>query len=659
MESEGTRSQGGSRALRYVYLAAALAFFLYLIYYYYTGVGGPLRLAVLMVPYAFVLHVLDSLRHKQLYPRLGKLNYPIAAVYIALAAASAAYILANFNDLIGVRMGSYNTYDVVFGTIAFLLALEYSRRRHFALFLVNLFLFAYALYGFLPGPFSHPGLPLRRVLTAMSVEFETGVFERLPQLALTIIGAFVVFVSIAQGFGVVDSIVKTVVSRASRSARAIPQAAVVSSMAVASVSGSGAANAATTGSVTIPLMKRVGVPPKVAAAIETASSIGGQLMPPIMGISAFVMADFLGVSYFDVVARGYMPAIVYYLGVAVAVYLMAYRFLPRRFSVSDLERMGIRAPQGEDYFNISVFLVGIALLIALMGYYYIAPTYAALTTSWIALILASAGTIYFTLKSGGSLREAFRKLGSSLVETVERFAAFTSDLTLLLATLGIMTGLLAITGVPTKIGFMLMSLGRESFYLLAAIGFLFGYIVGLGLPPVVTYILTVIVIAPYFIEAGINPWVVHFYAFFIGVFSELSPPTSVTAAVAAKIADAPFTRTMIEAMKFAMPLFVLIPGVLMHPELVAEPSLAQVKAGVLLLGATIAIAAALGPSIHRVTAVSAAVRAALFLLGLAALVSRGPAFELLGALSMLAGVAAVVYASRAGPSVEAERELPA
>lgn len=644
-----------NQILKYIYLAASLVFFLYLVYYYYTGIGGPLQLAILMVPYAFILHVLDALRNQRLYPRLGKLNYLITIIYITLAISSATYMLLEFNKLIGVRMGSYNIYDVFFGTIIFLLVLEYSRRRHFALFLVNLFLFAYALYGFLPGPFSHPGIPLRRVLTAMSVEFETGVFERLPQLALTIIGAFVVFVSIAQGFGIVDSIVKTVVNSASKTARAIPQAAVISSMAVASVSGSGAANAATTGSITIPLMKRVGIPSKAAAAIETASSIGGQLMPPIMGISAFVMADFLGVSYFDVVARGYMPAIVYYLGVAVAVYLLARRFLPRRFSASDLEKMGIRASQKEDYFNISIFLLGITQLIILMGYYYIAPTYAALTTSWTALILASAGTIYFTLKSSGDLRKVFKRLGLSLMKTIDRFATFTSDLTLLLATLGIMTGLLAITGIPTKIGFMLMSLGRENFYLLAAIGFLFGYIVGLGLPPVVTYILTVIVIAPYFIEAGINPWVVHFYAFFIGVFSELSPPTSVTAAVAAKIANSSFTRTMIEAMKFAMPLFVLIPGVLMHPELVTEPGISQMVTGILLLGATIIIAAALGSRIHRVTVIDITIRAILFFLGLLAIISKGLMFEVLGAVSLIIGLMIINYITRIESTMETKR----
>ncbi len=480
----------------------------------------------------------------------------------------------------------------------------------------------------------------------MSVEFETGVFERLSQLALTVIGAFIVFISIAQGFGVVDSIVRTITSRVSRSIRALPQASVLGSMAIASVSGSGAANAATTGSITIPTMKRIGMPPKVAAAIETAASIGGQLMPPIMGISAFVMADFLGVSYFDVVARGYMPALIYYIGVAVAVYIIAQRYLPRRFSSLDLEKIGVKPPAIDDYFRFTVFFTGIVMLIILMGYYYLAPTYAALITSWITLTLLASGTLYLAARYGGGVVDGLKRIYSSLLKTVEQFASFISDLTLLLATLGIMTGLLAITGIPTKIGFMMLGLGGENIYLLAILGFLFGYIVGLGLPPVVTYILTAIVIAPYFIEAGINPWVVHFYAFLIGVFSELSPPTSVTAAVASKIAGAPFTRTMLESIKFAIPLLILIPGVFMHPEIVVEPGIDQVVNGILLLGVVTSIAVALGANIHRSIYIDAALRASIMILGLAALVSREQAFTILGSVALAISLSITIYMLR-------------
>src|SRR5512134_2840631 len=160
----------------------------------------------------------------------------------------------------------------------------------------------------------------------MSVEMSTGIFSNLPQLALTLIGSFVLVLSALRAFGCVESILRASKLIAVRSPHALPQSAVFGSMAVGTVSGSGAANAITVGSATIPAMIGAGLPRAVASAIETASSLGGQLMPPVMGIAAFLMAEFLGRSYFDVVARGYAPAIIYYAGVSVSVYLISTRY---------------------------------------------------------------------------------------------------------------------------------------------------------------------------------------------------------------------------------------------------------------------------------------------------------------------------------------------
>ena len=159
----------------------------------------------------------------------------------------------------------------------------------------------------------------------MSVETSTGVFSNLPQIALTVIGAFLLVLSVLSGFGCIESLLRATKRVAIRSPHALPQSAVVGSMCVGTVSGSGAANAITIGSATIPAMIGAGMPPATAAAIESASSLGGQLMPPVMGVAAFLMAEFLGKSYFEVVARGYVPALIYYATVAVSVYLLALR----------------------------------------------------------------------------------------------------------------------------------------------------------------------------------------------------------------------------------------------------------------------------------------------------------------------------------------------
>src|SRR6185312_13091724 len=126
---------------------------------------------------------------------------------------------------------------------------------------------------------------------------------------------------------------------------------------------------------------------------------------------------------------------------------------------------------------------------------------------------------------------------------LDAYVEMTADLTLLLATLAIMTGALVITGVPTKLGAILIELAGVNLAAMVVLAFLFGAILGTGLPPAPTYILVAIVIAPPFIKLGVNPWVIHFFAFFVGVFGELTPPTSLTAAITAKIANASFYLT--------------------------------------------------------------------------------------------------------------------
>ena len=161
------------------------------------------------------------------------------------------------------------------------------------------------------------------------------------------------------------------------------------------------------------------------------------------------------------------------------------------------------------------------------------------------------------------------------------------DLTLLLATLSIMTAALVITGVPTKLGALLIAAAGVNLAAMVLMAFLFGCILGTGLPPAPTYILVAIVIAPPMIQAGVNPWVVHFFAFFLACFGELTPPTSLVAAVTAKIANANFYSVLNRALQICISLFTLMVAVFVHPELVIEPGLNQIGAAFLVGIATI------------------------------------------------------------------------
>jgi TRAP-type uncharacterized transport system fused permease subunit len=297
-----------------------------------------------------------------------------------------------------------------------------------------------------------------------------------------------------------------------------------------------------------------------------------------MGISAFLMADFLGRSYFDVVARGYVPAIIYYACVSLSVYLLAVRYHVGGKGLLSIEKFGV-----SHAINMAAFTAVVAGLIVLMGAMHLAAMIAAL------YIFVAVGSFLFLfhivqLVRSGTL--SARTLIQPLGRLVDNFTSMTVDLTLLLATLSIMTGALVITGVPTKIGALLIEAAGVNLAAMVLMAFFFGALLGTGLPPAPTYILTALVIAPPMIKVGVDPWAVHFFAFFLAVWGELTPPTSVVAAVTAKIADASFMGTLWRALQLCICLFTLMAGVFVRPELVVEPGAEQFVAAALILIAT-------------------------------------------------------------------------
>jgi TRAP transporter 4TM/12TM fusion protein len=633
-----------TRILDGLYYAVAIAFFAYLFFYFWTSEGGPTLLAMTLVPVTFMLFVLTALRENPLYPSLPqRVNDAIAVLYIAAAIAVAVYMNNEYYELGTSRAGAFDPSDFVMGGLMAALVMEYARKRHMPLFILNILLVLYAVYGYVvPGMFYHAGLSWPRVIGAMSVETTTGVFSNLPQIALTVIGSFLLVLSVLSGYGCIESLLRATKRVAARSPHALPQSAVVGSMCVGTVSGSGAANAITIGSATIPAMIGAGMPRATAAAIESASSLGGQLMPPVMGVSAFLMAEFLGRSYFDVVARGYVPALIYYATVAVSVYLLAVHHRTRVVALT-FEPLTWR-----DWVNLAAFLAVIGGLVGLMAAWNLAPMFAALyvfVTVGGALFLVNVVALlaHVPAKWAPVRREEHAPLNSSPERSFAQFIApmrkfldayveMAADLTLLLATLSIMTGALVITGVPTKLGALLIEAAGFNLAAMVVLAFVFGALLGTGLPPAPTYILVAIVIAPPMIRVGVDPWVVHFFAFFLGVWGELTPPTSIVAAVTAKIANASFYQTLGRALQICVSLFTLMAGVFIRPELVIEPGWQQMTAALLILVATIGITFSLQAHFAERTMIDYAVRLALAACALVVLLH--PSEEVAGLLCL-------------------------
>ncbi len=575
------------------YLGATIVYLIFSLHYFTTGLGGTMLLAVTLVPLAYVLWVLNSFVAGELpYPRLGlKPNIAIASVYIAMCIFSIIYLRVEFDALIYDRAGFFNTPDKIVGVMMLGLVIEYTRREHGLLFYLILFLMFYSVYGWIfPGILGHPGVSWTRVFTSSSVEISLGLFGTYSQTGVGVIAAFFMFLGIAQGFGVQESIIKTFTGIFAKRKTLIPQTAVVTSMAIATCSGSGAANAAITGQYTIPLMKRAGFPALHAGAVEASASLGGLLMPPVMAIAGFLMADFLGVTYFEVIARGYAPALIFFAIISLSVYLFTTRFLQGRRSRPDSELVSIMERFSRtDVLNTAIFFAFIGVLIYLMGVLWYEASRAALNIAIGLFITVSVLQIYLF---PGTISEKLKEWGRCFRQALEGFAGVTAPLILLLAMLGVMVNLFVVSGWMIKLMGLLATIGEFHVVALIGVGFAIGVFLGLGIPPSACYILSAVIVIPPMTRIGINPWVAHFFLFFIAVISEYSPPTSLVAAVASRISGASFMKTMMVTLQISLPFFFLTFAIFNWDILLLEPGLLQLVAlGVLIVGCSTAAAA--------------------------------------------------------------------
>ena len=337
--------------------------FVWLCWYFYTGYGGPSELVANLVPIALMLQILHMHKNGYIYKRLPPIaNHILVVIYLGVCFYAFYHFHMEYEAISIWRQGSYTREDFIMGLLVFLLVMELSRVVHTELFWMNAVLVVYTLWGYLSPIdfFWHPGTSFYRVITSSTVELSTGIYGQYAQIALTTIAAFLLLAAAARGFDAQGAMVSFMRRIAGKSRQTIPQTAVLASSAVGMISGSGAANATVVGAFTIPLMKRYGVPGEFAAAVETAASMGGLIMPPVMAVAGFVMAEFLGVSYWSVTLRGFALAFIYYSTLSLSVYLLSVRLMPS----TPIEKITLPI---YDQIKTAIFFLGIIFLTILMG----------------------------------------------------------------------------------------------------------------------------------------------------------------------------------------------------------------------------------------------------------------------------------------------------
>jgi TRAP transporter 4TM/12TM fusion protein len=587
---ERLRAQASLANLILVLAAIQLA---WLVWFFYTGLGGALELTTHVMSIALALQILFIYQQDYLYRWLPPIaNRLLVALYLGICLLAFVYFHFEYERIAIDAQGTFTRNDYIVGILVFLLVMELSRLAHPILFWTNVFMVVYTLWGYLSPIdfFWHPGVSFYRIVTSSTVEFSTGVYGSYGQLALTLIAAFLLLAGVANGFNAQNAMIR-VVRLIATSRRLIPQTAVVGSSAIGLISGSGSANAAVVGTITIPLMMRYGVPGTFAAAVETAASMGGLIDPPMMGAAAFLMAELLGVPYWDVVLRGWALTFVYYLSIAFAVYLLCVRLLPG-------DRIAKPKVPLYERLTTAVFFTSVAYLVYLMGFVGKGELLSALYTAVFMLGLLIPIFLFFkyVLKEPTLASET---LFGSFRRGIETHAEMTSYLTLLLATLGIMIGLFTVTGFINRMGGMLIDLGSWNVVAMILMAWVFGWLAGTGLPPTATYIIGAVVIVPPMKQLGIDPWVAHFFVFLLSVWGELSPPTSLTAAVSARIANVSFMRTMYEALKICAPITLMTFAIFTRSNMVTTVGWLAVADTLLVLASTLGITFAMFGRTHK------------------------------------------------------------
>jgi len=562
--------------------------FVWLCWYFYTGFGGPTELVASLVPIALMLQILHMHKNGYIYKRLPPIaNHILVVIYMGLCIYAFYHFFVEYEQISIYRQGSYTREDFIMGLVVFLLVMELSRVAHEELFWVNVVMVFYTMWGYLSPIdfFWHPGTSFYRVITSSTVELSTGIYGMYSQIALTTIGAFLLLAAAARGFDAQGAMVSFMRRIAGKSRQTIPQTAVLASSAVGMISGSGAANATVVGAFTIPLMKRYGVPGVFAGAVETAASMGGLIMPPVMAVAGFVMAEFLGVSYWSVMLRGFALAFIYYSTLSLSVYLLSVRLMPS----TPIEKTTLPM---YDQLKTAIFFLGIIYLTILMGVFRYGEQLAGLYTGAFMFGLLILLFFYFKYvrKDPATDKDS---LFANIRIMIETHAEMTSYLTLLLATLGIMVGLFTVTGFINRMGGILLHIGEWHIIALILMAWIFGWLVGMGLPPTATYIVLAVIIVDPMRKIGIDPWIAHFFCFLLAVWGELSPPTSLAAAVSARIAESSFIRTMIEALKLCAPITFMTFAIFTRPSLVVNPGWMQISDMLLVAIATCGITCAI------------------------------------------------------------------
>ena len=509
----------------------------------------------------------------------------IAAVLSFVCAAYVAVRFPPLSELVSARPWD----GLIVAAALVLLVLEGLRRTvGSALLYTTIAFFLLAMFGsYLPGEFAAKSIPIGR-LTYYVVWDSSAILGITLKIVATVVVIFVLFGQILFRTGGATFFTDLAMALMGRYRGGPAKIAIVGSSLFGSISGNVVSNVLTVGVVTIPLMIRVGFRRHLAAAIEATASTGGQMMPPVMGVAAFVMAEFLQVPFYEVALAALIPALLFYFALFVQVDLEAARSNIRAMDPEYIPEVRDTLRHGW-YFPLPF----VVLVVALFGLNY-EPEMAGLLAIGVTLVMA------LLLPFEGK-RLTFSDVISMLRET----GLSVLDLFMLGAASGIMIGALNYSGAGFTLSIVLLHLAGGSLIALLILSAIANIVLGLGLPTIACYIVLATLVAPTLVQMGIDPMAAHMFILYYGCLSMISPPVAIAAFVAANLAGADHNKTGWTAMAFGWTLFV-VPFLFVYSNTLlmkGHPLLIGLDVAAAVLGIWLVAAAVMGHSTRPLRAI--------------------------------------------------------
>ena len=463
--------------------------------------------------------------------------HPFNLLLAFLGAAAPAYIVIEYRELV-LRAGTVSDLDFAVGLVGVLLVIEATRRIVGIpmVCVVLLFLF-YAFFGpYMPGALAHRGLTPPQLVGHLFFTTE-GIFGIPLGVSSTFIFLFIRFGAYLESTGLGRFFIDLANAVAGWASGGPAKVAVLSSGLMGTVSGSSVANVAGTGSFTIPMMKKLGYDKEFAGAVEAAASTGGQLMPPVMGAAAFLMAEFVGLPYIEIVKAAIIPAVLYFAGVWLGVHFEA-----KRKNLKGLSRDEL--PKAWDILRERGHLA-IPLLVII---YLLVSGYTPMRAALFAIVLSILAS---------SLRASTRMKPIDIVKGLEAGAKGILGVLVACASAGIIIGVVTKTGIGLKLASALLSFAGGLALPTMFFTMITALLLGMGVPTTANYVITSTIAAPALVQMGIPVLAAHMFVFYFGIIADVTPPVALAAYAGAAISGGNALRTGVNASKLAIAAFII------------------------------------------------------------------------------------------------------